>query len=35
MPLGERALYNVFESIQIQAVNNGIPLCVTEEQKFV
>jgi len=33
MPYRERALYNVFESIQIRAVNNGIPLCIIEEAK--
>ena len=33
MPYRERALYNVFESIQIRAVNNGIPLCIIDEAK--
>ena len=33
MPYRERALYNVFESIQIRAVNNGIPICIIEEAK--
>ena len=33
MPYRERALYNVFESIQIRAVNSGIPLCIIEEAK--
>tara|TARA_B110001469_G_scaffold125848_1_gene142090 strand:+ start:1464 stop:2510 length:1047 start_codon:yes stop_codon:yes gene_type:complete len=33
MPYKERALYNVFESIQIRAINNGIPTCIIEEAK--
>ena len=33
MPYRERALYNVFESIQIRAINNGIPLCIIDEAK--
>ena len=33
MPYKERALYNVFESIQIRAINNGIPICIIEEAK--
>lgn len=33
MPYKERALYNVFESIQIRALNSGIPLCIIEEAK--
>jgi len=33
MPYKERSLYNVFDSIQIRAINNGIPLCIIEEAK--
>lgn len=33
MPYKERSLYNVFDSIQVRAVNNGIPLCIIEEAK--
>ena len=33
MPYKERALYNVFESIQIRAINNGIPTCIIDEAK--
>lgn len=33
MPYKERALYNVFESIQIRAINSGIPVCIIEEAK--
>lgn len=35
MPYKERALHNVFESIQIRAVNSGIPLCIIEEAKIL
>ena len=33
MPYKERSLYNVFESIKIQALNHGIPNCIIEEAK--
>lgn len=33
MPYKERSLYNVFDSIQVRAINNGIPLCIIEEAK--
>ena len=33
MPYKERSLYNVFDNIQIRAINNGIPLCIIEEAK--
>jgi transcription initiation factor TFIIB len=33
MPYKERSLYNVFDNIQVRAVNNGIPLCIIEEAK--
>jgi len=33
MPYKERSLYNVFDSIQVRALNNGIPLCIIEEAK--
>jgi transcription initiation factor TFIIB len=33
MPYKERSLYNVFDSIQVRATNNGIPLCIIEEAK--
>ena len=35
MPYKERSLYNVFDSIQVRAVNNGIPLCIIEEAKIL
>ena len=35
MPYKERSLYNVFDSIQIRAINNGIPLCIIEEAKIM
>ena len=35
MPYKERSLYNVFDNIQIRAVNNGIPLCIIEEAKIL
>ena len=31
MPYKERSLYNVFDSIQVIAINNGIPLCIIKE----
>jgi len=33
MPYRERSLYNVFDSIQVRALNNGIPVCIIEEAK--
>ena len=33
MPYRERSLYNVFDSINIRAINNGIPQCIIEEAK--
>ena len=33
MPYKERSLYNVFDSIQVRAINNGIPLCIIDEAK--
>jgi len=33
MPYKERSLYNVFDNIQVRAVNNGIPMCIIEEAK--
>ena len=33
MPYRERALYGVFEIIQIRAINNGIPSCIIDEAK--
>ena len=33
MPYKERSLYNVFEIIQIKAINHGIPTCIIEEAK--
>ena len=35
MPYKERALHNVFESIQIRAINSGIPNCIIEEAKIL
>ena len=35
MPYKERSLYNVFDSIQVRAVNNGIPSCIIEEAKIL
>ena len=35
MPYKERALHNVFESIQIRASNYGIPSCIIEEAKIL
>jgi len=33
MPYRERSLYNVFDGINIRAINNGIPQCIIEEAK--
>ena len=33
MPYRERSLYNVFDGINIRAINNGIPHCIIEEAK--
>ena len=33
MPYKERSLYNVFDSIHVRAINNGIPVCIIEEAK--
>tara|TARA_Y100000589_G_C27159179_1_gene632055 strand:- start:733 stop:1875 length:1143 start_codon:yes stop_codon:yes gene_type:complete len=33
MPYKERSLYNVFDSLSIRAVNNGIPACIVEDAK--
>ena len=33
MPYKERSLYNVFDGIQVRAINNGIPLCIIDEAK--
>ena len=33
MPYKERSLYNVFDSIQVRSINNGIPLCIIDEAK--
>jgi len=35
MPYRERSLYNVFDSIQVIAINGGIPACIIEEAKFL
>ena len=35
MPYRERSLYNVFDNIQIRAINNGIPTCIIEEAKIM
>jgi transcription initiation factor TFIIB len=35
MPYKERSLYNVFDSIQVIAVNGGIPSCIIEEAKIL
>ena len=35
MPYKERSLYNVFDSIQIRAINNGIPACIIDEAKIM
>ena len=33
MPYKERSLYNVFDTLQISAINNGIPVCIIEDSK--
>jgi len=33
MPYKERSLFNVFDSIQVRAINHGIPPCIIEEAK--
>jgi transcription initiation factor TFIIB len=33
MPYKERSLYNVFDNIQVRAINNGIPMCIIDEAK--
>ena len=35
MPYKERSLYNVFDAIQIRAINSGIPSCIIEEAKIL
>ncbi len=35
MPYKERSLYNVFDSIQVIAINGGIPACIIEEAKIL
>lgn len=35
MPYKERSLYNVFDSIQVIALNNGITPCIIEEAKVL
>ena len=35
MPYKERSLYNVFDNIQVRAVNHGIPVCIIEEAKIM
>ena len=35
MPYRERSLYNVFDSIQLRAINSGIPSCIIEEAKIM
>jgi transcription initiation factor TFIIB len=35
MPYKERSLYNVFDSIQLRAINSGIPSCIIEEAKIM
>jgi transcription initiation factor TFIIB len=35
MPYKERSLYNVFDAIQVRAINNGIPICIIEEAKLL
>jgi transcription initiation factor TFIIB len=34
MPYKERSLYNVFDSIQVRAINHGITACIIEEAKI-
>ena len=33
MPYKERSLHNVFDSIQVRAINSGLPACIIEEAK--
>ena len=35
MPYKERSLYNVFDSIQVRALNHGISQCIIEEAKIL
>ena len=35
MPYKERSLYNVFDGIQVRALNNGITPCIIEEAKVL
>jgi transcription initiation factor TFIIB len=35
MPYKERSLYNVFDTIQVRALNNGINTCIIEEAKVL
>ena len=35
MPYKERSLYNVFDSIQVRAINSGLPACIIEEAKIL
>ena len=35
MPYKERSLYNVFDSIKIRAINNGIPSCIINEANIM
>jgi len=35
MPYKERSLYNVFDNIQVRAINHGIPACIIEEAKIM
>lgn len=35
MPYRERSLYNVFDTLQIRAINNGIPVCIIEDAKVM
>ena len=35
MPYKERSLYNVFDNIQVRAINSGITTCIIEEAKVL
>ena len=35
MPYKERSLHNVFDSIQVRAINSGLPACIIEEAKIL
>ncbi len=35
MPYKERSLYCVFDTLQIRAINNGIPVCIVEDAKIM